>query len=339
MKEAMLYERIGDGRVRCNLCSHRCLIEEGERGFCRVRVNKGGRLYTAVYGRIVSQSIDPIEKKPLFHFLPGTRAYSVATMGCNFTCLYCQNHTISQYPREHDGQILGDEVSPEEIVAAAVESGCETIAYTYTEPTIFFEYALDTARLARSKGLRNVFVSNGYMTPEAIETIAPYLDGINIDLKGISDDLYHKVAGGNLRPVLHSIEQFFRAGVWVEVTTLLIPGLNDSPQALHWTAEAIRGISPVIPWHISRFYPAYRMLDRPPTPVATLEKAQRIGEDVGLRYVYMGNVPGQGEDTNCPSCGEVVVKRRGFLVRTNSLQEGHCPSCGAEIDGVWFVTA
>lgn len=339
MKEAMLYERIGDGRVRCNLCSHRCLIAEGQRGFCNVRVNKGGRLYTTVYGRVVSQSVDPIEKKPLFHFLPGTRAYSVATMGCNFTCLYCQNHTISQYPREHDGQILGDEVSPGEIIAAAVESGCETIAYTYTEPTIFFEYALDTARLARTEGLRNVFVSNGYMTPEAIEAIAPYLDGINIDLKGISDDLYHKVAGGNLRPVLHSIEQFFRAGVWVEVTTLLIPGLNDSPQALHWTAEAIRGVSPVIPWHISRFYPAYHMLDRPPTPVATLEEAERIGEEAGLRYVYMGNVPGQGEDTHCPSCGEVVVKRRGFLVRTNSLQEGHCPSCGAKIDGVWFVTA
>jgi len=339
MKEAMLYERIGDGRVRCNLCPHRCLIAEGERGFCRVRVNEGGRLYTAVYGRIVSQSIDPIEKKPLFHFLPGTRAYSVATMGCNFTCLYCQNHTISQYPREHDGQILGDEVSPGGIVAAAVESGCETIAYTYTEPTIFFEYALDTARLARTEGLRNVFVSNGYMTPEAIEAIAPYLDGINIDLKGISNDFYHKITGGDLRPVLHSIEQFFRAGVWVEVTTLLIPGLNDSPQALRWTAEAIRGVSPVIPWHISRFYPAYRMLDRPPTPVATLEEAQRIGEEAGLRYVYMGNVPGQGEDTHCPSCGEVVVKRRGFLVRTNSLQEGHCPSCGAEINGVWFVTS
>jgi pyruvate formate lyase activating enzyme len=232
MKEAMLYERIGNGRVRCNLCSHRCLIAEGQHGFCNVRVNEGGRLYTTVYGRVVSQNVDPIEKKPLFHFLPGTRAYSVATMGCNFTCLYCQNHTISQYPREHGGQILGDEVSPGEIVAAAVESGCETIAYTYTEPTIFFEYALDTARLARTEGLRNVFVSNGYMTPAAIEVIAPYLDGINIDLKGISDDFYHKVAGGNLRPVLHSIERFFRAGVWVEVTTLLIPGLNDSPQAL-----------------------------------------------------------------------------------------------------------
>jgi pyruvate formate lyase activating enzyme len=337
MREAMLYEKIGDGRVRCNLCAHRCLITDGQRGFCNVRVNEEGRLYTAVYGRVVSRSVDPIEKKPLFHFLPGTHAYSVATVGCNFTCLYCQNHTISQYPREHEGRIPGEEASPGEIVAAAVESGCETIAYTYTEPTIFFEYAYDTARLAHAKGLRNVFVTNGYMTPETIEKIGPYLDGVNIDLKGISDDLYRKVTGGNLRPVLHTIERFFRAGVWVEVTTLLIPGLNDSPQALRWTAEAIYGISPVIPWHISRFYPAYRMLDRPPTPIATLEEAQRIGREVGLHYVYMGNVPGHGEDTRCPACGELLVKRRGFLVRENSLQEGCCPSCGSKVDGVWFV--
>jgi len=208
---------------------------------------------------------------------------------------------------------------------------------TYTEPTIFFEYALDTARLAHQEGIRNIFVSNGYMTPEATQEILPFLDGINIDLKGISDDFYHKVVGGTLRPVLHSIERLFQAGVWVEVTTLLIPGLNDSVESLRWIAEAINGISPTIPWHISRFFPAYKLADRPPTPVATLQEARRIGREVGLQYIYVGNVPGEGEDTYCPACGKLVLKRIGFAIKENRLQEGGCPSCGAVVDGVWFT--
>ena len=336
MHEALLYEKIGDGRVRCNLCAHRCVLASGARGLCNVRVNRDGTLYTTVYGRVVSRSVDPIEKKPLFHFLPGTRAYSIATVGCNFTCQFCQNHTISQYPREQEGRVLGEDVSPEAIVFRARESGCETIAYTYTEPTIFFEYALDTARLAHEEGLRNVFVSNGYMTPEAADMIIPYLDGINIDLKGISKEFYRDVVGGNLRPVLKSIERFSRAGVWTEVTTLLIPGLNDSTDELRWTAEAIYGISPLIPWHISRFFPAYRMTDIPPTPLEKLEEAERIGREVGLRYIYVGNVTGEGEDTRCPECGKVLIRRRGFLVRENLVHEGRCPECGAKIDGVWL---
>ncbi|MCD5416718.1 AmmeMemoRadiSam system radical SAM enzyme [Candidatus Bipolaricaulota bacterium] len=337
MKEAMLYERIGDGRVRCNLCMHRCLIANGEYGLCYVRVNRDGRLYSSVYGRVVSRSVEPIEKKPLFHFLPGTCAYSVATVGCNFTCLYCQNHMIAQYPREHGGRILGEEVSPREIVASAMDSGCKTIAYTYTEPTIFFEYAYETARLARAEGLNNVFVTNGYMTPEAIEEILPYLDGANIDLKGISTEGYREVTGGNLRPVLHTIERLSRAKIWVEVTTLIIPGMNDDPQALRWMAEAICGISPVIPWHISRFYPAYRMRHYPPTPIAALQEAERIGREVGLRYIYIGNVPGQGEETYCPACGDPVIRRRGFMAKENSLQDGCCPACGSEVEGFWFA--
>ncbi len=337
MKEAMLYEKIGGGRVRCGLCAHRCLIKDGARGICRVRENRDGTLYSLVYGKTISQSVDPIEKKPLFHFLPGTRSYSIATVGCNFTCLNCQNYSISQYLREQDGRIIGEDAAPSAIVAAAKKSACKSIAYTYTEPTIFFEYAFDTACLAREEGIRNVFVSNGYMTPEATEEILPYLDGINIDLKGISDDFYHEVVGGTLRPVLHSIERFFQAGVWVETTTLIIPGMNDSSEALRWTAEAICGISPTIPWHISRFYPAYRLTDRPPTPVATLQEAQRIGREVGLHYVYMGNVPGEGEDTFCPACGGLVLKRIGFAIQENRLQEGCCPACGAEVDGVWFT--
>jgi len=337
MTEAMLYEKLAKDRVRCGLCSHRCLIETGKRGFCGVRENRDGTLYTLVYGKAVSRSIDPIEKKPLFHFLPGTQSFSIATMGCNFTCLNCQNHAISQYPREHGGRIIGEEITPSEIVAEADQSGCESIAYTYTEPTIFLEYALDTARLAHHEGIRNVFVSNGYMTPEATQEILPFLDGINIDLKGISDDFYHKVVGGTLRPVLHSIERLFQAGVWVEVTTLVIPGLNDSVESLRWIAEAINGISPTIPWHISRFFPAYKLADRPPTPVATLQEARRIGREVGLQYIYVGNVPGEGEDTYCPACGKLVLKRTGFAIKENRLQEGGCPSCGAVVDGVWFT--
>ena len=336
MHEALLYEKIGDGRVRCNLCAHRCVLAPGKRGLCNVRINHDGTLYTTVYGRVVSRSVDPIEKKPLFHFLPGTRAYSIATVGCNFTCQFCQNHSISQYPREQDGRVLGEDVSPEAIVSRARESGCQTIAYTYTEPTVFFEYAFDIARLAHEEGLRNVFVSNGYMTPEAADMITPHLDGINIDLKGISNDFYRDVVGGDLRPVLKSIERFSRAGVWTEVTTLLIPGLNDGTDELRWTAEAIYGISPLIPWHINRFFPAYRMTDVPPTPLDKLTEAERIGREVGLRYVYVGNAPGQGEDTRCPECGKVLIKRRGFLVRENMIREGHCPECGAKIDGVWL---
>ena len=337
MKEAMLYEKLGDGRVRCNLCAHRCVISPGHRGICAVRENRDGTLYSLVYGKAISLAVDPIEKKPLFHFLPGSRAYSIATVGCNFTCLNCQNYTISQYPREHNGQVIGEEITPAEIVTDAVERGCQTIAYTYTEPTIFFEYAYDTARLAHEKGLRNVFVSNGYMTEEAAEKIIPYLDGINIDLKGISDEFYRKIAGGTLRPVLRSIERFHRAGVWVEVTTLIIPGMNDSDDDLRWIAEAIYGISPTIPWHISRFYPAYRLRDVPPTPVATLRRAREIGREVGLRYVYMGNVPGEGESTYCPHCGAKLIKRIGFAVVENRLQDGHCPKCGAPIDGVFLT--
>ena len=337
MKEAMLYEKLTKDRVRCGLCSHCCLIETGKRGFCGVRENRSGTLYTLVYGKAVSRSIDPIEKKPLFHFLPGTQSFSIATVGCNFTCLNCQNHAISQYPREQGGRIIGEEITPSEIVAEADQSGCESIAYTYTEPTIFLEYALDTARLAHREGIRNVFVSNGYMTPEAAQEILPFLDGINIDLKGISDDFYHKVVGGTLRPVLHSIERLFQAGVWVEVTTLLIPGLNDNVESLRWIAEAICGISPTIPWHISRFFPAYKLADQPPTPVATLQEARRIGREVGLHYIYVGNVPGEGEDTYCPACGRLVLKRIGFKIKENRLQEGGCPSCGAILDGVWFT--
>jgi len=337
MKEAILYERLNDGRVRCHACAHRCTISPGERGICAVRENVDGKLVSLVYGRVIARDVDPIEKKPLFHFFPATRAYSIATVGCNFRCLNCQNHFISQYPREHGGRIMGDRVSPEEIVADAAASGCRSIAYTYTEPTVAIGFYLDVMRLAKEEGIANVWVSNGYFSAEAAELISPYLDGINIDLKGISSDFYREIAGGNLRPVINSIERILRAGVWVEVTTLVIPGRNDSPDQLRWTAEAIYGISPRIPWHISRFFPAHRLVDRPPTPISTLKLAYEIGRDVGLSYVYLGNVPGEGEVTRCPECGADLITRAGFLVRENRIRDGTCPDCGAEIDGVWFT--
>ena len=337
MSEAILYERLTDQRVRCHVCSHCCVIGEGESGVCCVRRNVDGKLMSLVYERAIAQEVDPIEKKPLFHFYPGTLAYSVATVGCNFTCLNCQNNYISQYPREHAGRIIGDRVPAAQLVAAAVESGSHTIAYTYTEPTIAIEYVLETMKLAKDEGLANVWVSNGYFTAEAAELIIPYLDGANIDLKGISDRIYHDVIGGNVRPVLNTIERLHDAGVWVEVTTLVIPGVNDSHDELHWTAEAVVGISLRIPWHISRFFPAHRMVDRPPTPVDRLEEACRIGRDAGLRYVYLGNVPGEGEVTLCPQCGAPVVLRSGYRVRENRLNEGACPECSEPIDGVWFA--
>lgn len=344
MEEALLYDRLSDGRVRCALCEHRCTIVPGARGRCGVRENRRGTLYSLVYGRLAAQSVDPIEKKPLFHVLPGTRSYSIASVGCNFTCQFCQNHDISQWPRTHPIDVdasgsprgIGEQDTPAAVVHAAVSNGCESIAYTYTEPTIWLEFVLDTARKAREAGLRNVLVSNGFLTPEATDLAAPWIDGINIDLKAASNEFYRHVVGGDVRPVLHAIEQFRNEGVWVEVTTLLIPGLNDSEDQLRWTAEAVAGISLRIPWHVSRFFPTYRMQHLPVTPRASLERALAIGREVGLKYVYVGNLPGGFEDTHCPECATLLLKRRGFVLEESALVDGACPECGAEIDGIWF---
>lgn len=332
---ALLFERLADGQVKCNLCGHRCVISEGKLGVCGVRQNVGGELKTLVYAKVCSVNIDPIEKKPLFHFLPGSASLSVATVGCNFQCDFCQNHEISQYPREI-GRILGETVTPEDLVDVARERGCRSISYTYTEPTIFFEYALDSAKLAVHRGIRNVFVTNGYMTPEAIELIAPYLHGANVDFKAADRKTYNKIMGANQAVVMESLRLLKEAGVWIEVTTLVIPGMNDDPGGLREIAETIRSLDPGIPWHVSRFHPQYKMLDRPITPLGTLRTAMEIGRDVGLRYVYCGNVPGEtGESTFCPGCGKLLIERWGFTVRSNLLDEGSCPDCGAAIDGVW----
>ena len=334
--EAYLWEPLEDAKVQCHLCSHRCRIKDGKRGICGVRENRQGLLHTLVYGRLIAQNIDPIEKKPLFHFLPGSLSYSIATVGCNFKCRFCQNADIAQMPAERQGLILGDPVEPEDIVRSAQQARCATISYTYTEPTIYFETAYDTAKLAHEKGIRNVFVTNGYMTPEALEMIGPYLDAANVDLKAYSNDYYKDLCGARLAPVKESLRQMKTREVFIEVTTLLIPGKNDSEQELESLAGFIaEDLGPETPWHISRFHPTYKLTDRPPTPVQTLLNARDIGLKSGLRYVYTGNVPGEsGESTYCYQCGGLLIERWGFTVRKNRIRSGRCPDCDAPIDGV-----
>ncbi|MBE0516133.1 MAG: AmmeMemoRadiSam system radical SAM enzyme [Methanophagales archaeon] len=334
MKEAMFYEKLEESTVRCHLCPHLCKINEARRGICGVRENKDGVLYSLVYGKVVAGAIDPIEKKPLFHFYPGSTAYSIATVGCNFRCKNCQNFDISQMPKEDRNLIIGEDALPHEIVTAARQNNCKSIAYTYTEPTIFFEYAYDTARLAHEEGVCNVFVTNGYSTEEAIRTIAPYLDAVNVDLKGLSEELYHKNCGGHLDPVLDAIKLYKSLGIWIEVTTLVIPTLNDSEDDFRGIAEFIKSVGVDIPWHISQFYPAYKLTNLPRTPVTTLREARDIGLEVGLRYVYEGNVPGEGgENTYCYKCGRLLIQRYGFQILGNTLSDTKCPHCGATIDG------
>jgi len=333
MKEAMLYEQLQDNRVRCHLCAHRCLIAEDKKGVCQVRENHDGVLYTLVYGRTIAQAVDPVEKKPLFHFYPGSTAYSVATPGCNFRCQWCQNWEISQMPREQH-LIAGWEASSAEIVAAAQRNGCRSIAYTYTEPTVFFEYAYDTARLAHEAGLSNIFVTNGYMTREMLETIQPYLDAANVDLKAFRDETYRRYVGARLQPVLDTLKLMKRMDIWLEVTTLVIPGVNDDPAELRDAAQFVaQELGVDTPWHISRFFPSYKMGDVPPTPVATLDRAREIGLRAGLQYVYVGNVLGE-ENTFCPQCGQLLIRRIGYRVVENHVLAGHCPHCGAAIAGV-----
>ena len=336
-RAALLYEPREDRSVICNLCAHRCLIKPGLRGICGVRENRDGSLVTLVFDRVISTEIDPIEKKPFFHFLPGSLAYSIATVGCNFHCLFCQNWEISQWPRERAAPFPGELLLPAEIVSRALATGCETIAYTYTEPTIFFELALETSRLAVAAGLRNVFVTNGYMTREALHLIAPVLHGANVDLKSFSDRYYRKVCGATLAPVLETIRGMREVGVWVEVTTLLVPGMNDSDEEIGSLTKWLASVDRDIPWHVSAFYPAYKMAHLPPTPARTLHRAARIGREAGLHYVYTGNIPNElWESTACPQCNRWLVRRRGFAVLEKFMgSDGRCPVCKTVIAGIW----
>jgi len=331
----MLYDKLAEGQVRCNLCAHQCTIKSGRRGICGVRENKDGVLYSLVYGTLIAENIDPIEKKPFFHVYPASKSYSIATVGCNFSCSFCQNHDISQMPRT-TRMIHGEDFLPAEIVAHAKKSGSKTIAYTYTEPTVYFELDHDTAKMAVENGLQNVFVTNGYMTAETIETIAPYLAASNVDLKSFRDEFYKKHCGTRLHPVLESLQKMKKKGIWVEITTLLIPGLNDSDEELKDIAGFIVELGIETPWHISRFHPQYKIQDVPVTPLTSLHRAAQIGKEAGLKYVYSGNVPGdQGENTYCFKCGNLLIERYGFRIVSMNLKGNQCPKCATELDGVF----
>jgi pyruvate formate lyase activating enzyme len=310
----------------------------GEVGKCQVRLNQDGVLVSLVYGRAAAAHLDPIEKKPLYHFLPTQPAFSIGTLGCNFHCQFCQNWNISQPGRllERPAR-LGQALSPDEIVRLCRERAIPIIAYTYNEPTVFFEYTLDTARLAVKYGIRNVYVSNGFQTREAIDAIAPYLHAINVDLKAFTDRFYRETCGGRLQPILrNSAYMANETPIWVEVTTLVVPGMNDSEAELRDIAEFLASVSVELPWHLSAFHPDYQVLDRPATPRAALERAYAIGVEAGLQYVYVGNlVDARRSSTYCPQCGEMVVSRMGYQVRSRWQVPGTCQACGAGVAGVW----
>ncbi len=337
MQEARYYEKIDGGTsVRCRLCPHGCVIRNGKLGICKVRKNDSGILYSLNYAKAIALHHDPIEKKPFFHVLPGSVSTSIATVGCNMTCAHCQNHDISQYPARF-GQIPGDQTSAQQVVKQALDVGASTIAFTYTEPTIFIEWARDVAHHAAHEHLRCVSVTNGYINARPLRDLAENLTAANVDLKAHDDSIYRKICGGALEPVKESIRLLHDLGIWVEVTTLLIPGLNDDDEQLDAMAQFISSVDRSIPWHLSRFHPANQMRDRPVTPVDSIQRARKLGKEAGLKFVYSGNVWGdEGENTICPACGEIVIQRHGFSVVANHLLEGgKCPACGQAIEGVW----
>lgn len=333
MQEAILYQRLENKYVLCQLCAHYCQIEEGKQGICQVRENREGQLYTLAFGRTVSQNVDPIEKKPLFHFFPGSTSYSLATHGCNFHCQYCTNWQVSQLPNE-EFEGVSTASSPQQIVDATLNAKCQSIAYTYVEPTIFFEYLDEIARLAHTAGLLNVFKTNGFMTPEMLAVSQPYLDAANVDLKTFCDKTYQSF-GGALQPVLDSLKLMKAMGVWLEITTLVIPGINDDPAELTDIANFIvQELGVDTPWHIARFFPAYGMKNILPTPVETLHQTREIGLAAGLRYVYFANLLETGsQDTYCHHCGYSLITRRGRDLFENKMHGNRCPSCQGIIPG------
>jgi pyruvate formate lyase activating enzyme len=334
MKKAVLFEKLKDKKVRCKACNHKCVIGEGERGICGVRENKKGELYLLVYGKAVAFHVDPIEKKPLYHFLPGSKAVSLGTVGCNFSCKFCQNWEISQVVKTQDVD-YGQDLEPSEIVDVAVKEDIPIIAYTYNEPGVWIEYAYDIAKESSQKGIKNVFVSGGYESEDSLKLIKPYLDGINIDLKSFSEDFYRKVCGARLKPVLDNIKKIYEFGIWMEITTLVISGKNDSDKELKEIAGFISGVDRNIPWHISGFYPCYKMIDIKSTSLESLVRAYDIGRKY-LNYVYVGNVRDEERsNTYCSKCNELLIKRNGYFTTVENLKDGRCERCGEKIVGVW----
>ncbi len=334
MKEALLYQKLSHQRVRCFNCPHDCVLEPDRRGLCGVRENIKGRLYSLVYGKVAALNIDPIEKKPLFHFLPGTHSLSLGTVGCQFRCLNCQNWELSQSPKLNQ-EIKGKKMSPEEVVALAERFRLPSLSYTYNDPIVFLEYALDIMKLAHQKNLKNIWVTSGFLTPQALEIVFPYLDAANIDLKGFSEDFYQKYCGGRLAPVLEILRAVKKQKIWLEVTTLIIPGVNDSEKELKKIAQFIcKQLGAETPWHLSRFFGdfSWKLQHLPPTPLKTLEKAYEIGQEAGLKYIYIGNVPDlDKENTDCPHCQAKIIERHNYQVKRRD-KNGKCPYCGADLN-------
>jgi len=336
---AWLSKELKNGKVLCEACSQACVLSEGEYGICGVRRVENGELKLLVYGLASAVNVDPVEKKPMFHFLPKTRAFSLGTVGCNFSCKFCQNHDISQYPKEHNHEIAGRRFSVEHLVELAIENGCDSIAYTYNEPIVFFEYTYDIAKLAHAKGLKNIYVTSGFETHKAIDLLEPYIDGMNIDIKSFSNEFYKEICGARLKPVLEAVRYAHAKGIWIEITTLLIPGKNDSDEEIRSIAKFIAELDISIPWHVSAFHPTYKMLEPPRTPESTLLRAYKIGQEEGLKYLYIGNVDNEDyESTYCPNCKKRVIDRSGNIGQfvTNELDEnGSCPYCDYKLEGVW----
>ncbi|WP_029898259.1 AmmeMemoRadiSam system radical SAM enzyme [Desulfohalovibrio reitneri] len=335
MREALLWRPRSQNRVQCELCSQYCLIKDGERGKCGVRLNQGGTLFTLVFDKVAAANLDPIEKKPLYHFLPGTTSFSIGTQGCNIACGFCQNYSLSQSPKEGRDP-TGEAITPERIVATAKDLGAASISYTYSEPTIFFELVMETARLAVEEGLKNILVSNGFMTDKMLDSCKDVIHAANVDLKAFTDRFYKELCDARLNPVLDNLRHIRRLGWHLEVTSLIIPNWNDSEDELRQMAGFIANdLGKSTPWHLSRYHPTYKMTE-PSTPVETLERAFAIGKEAGLEYVYLGNVPGHDSNsTKCPECGCVCIKRSGYQVAGPVREDGSCPECGHKTEGVF----
>lgn len=337
MSEALFYEKLSNQQVKCRLCHQFCQISLGRRGFCGVRENQNGVLQTLVYGKVIAANVDQIEKKPLYHFLPGSYSFSMATVGCNFSCANCQNADISQAAKVQDKKrqlaLPGSDLSSQDVVDQALKLNCQSISYTYTEPTVFFEFALDCMKLAKEKGLKNVWVSNGYTAQPALEMAKPYLDAVNVDLKFFEDKIYQKICGAKLQPVLDNLVWYKQNKIWLEVTTLVIPTLNDDTIQLTKIAKFIKeklGIE--TPWHVSAFFPTYKLNRLSPTLAADIKKAWQIGKDIGLRNVYSGNISyPHMENTYCPNCSELVIERQGYKIKRFD-KANHCQKCGYKLD-------
>ncbi|MBF0231831.1 MAG: AmmeMemoRadiSam system radical SAM enzyme [Desulfamplus sp.] len=335
--KTLIYEKLKNNRVKCGICNHFCIIDSGKRGICQARENRDGELVSLVYSKIISTAVDPVEKKPIFHLLPGSTSYSIATEGCNFQCSFCQNSQISQISEHYKREIRGMDIDPDTLVSQAINAGCASISYTYTEPTVYFELALETAKLAHEKGLLNIFVTNSFMSSEVIHMVSPYLDAANVDLKAFNDDFYRKFCKARIEPVKENLILMKSLGIMLEITTLLIPGLNDDPSEIREMAEFIAtSLGVETPWHISRFHPCYKMTDRESTPLSTLKMAFKAGKEAGLRYVYTGNAPGlDSENTFCHVCTKMLIQRIAYNITNHMISGGRCPECSTKAYGIF----